>query len=110
MQEYSPDLTTVRSWMPERLISLSLDPGLSITIGYDFWNVELKNGDVEYGMISSETPAIATLNDPGITETVFSRNLIKTLTALNTSAIPSGMEQQFTKQEMTDVIGYLKSR
>ncbi len=109
-QGYGPNLATVRNWMPEKLISSILDPGLSIIVGYNLWRVELKNGDVKHGIISSETSDALTLSYPGGTKTVFSRNEIKTLAALNTSPMPTGFEQQITKQEMADLISYLKSQ
>lgn len=108
-QAYGPDLATVRNWMPEKLVSSILDPGLSITVGYNLWSVELKNGDIKNGIISSETLDAVTLSYPGGTKTTFSRNEIKTLTALNTSPMPTGLEQQISKQEMADIISYLKS-
>jgi putative membrane-bound dehydrogenase-like protein len=107
---FGPDLSTVKNWMPETLMSNILDPNISIPIGYDLWNVELKNGEVKQGIISSETAAAVTLKFPGGTETVIAREDIQTLKTLNMSAMPVGLEQLISQQEMMDLISFLRSK
>lgn len=107
---FGPDLSTVKNWMPEKLVANILDPGISMPIGYDLWNVELKNGDVKQGIISSETAAAVTLKNPGGAETIFAREDIQSLKALNMSAMPVGLEQQLSQQEMIDVVSFLRSK
>ncbi|HCN82821.1 MAG TPA: dehydrogenase [Sphingobacteriaceae bacterium] len=106
---FGPDLSTVRNWGAEKLMANILDPGITIKIGYDMWNVELKNGEVKQGIISSETSAAVTLKYPGGTKTVISREDIQSLTALNMSAMPIGLEHQITKQQMMDLLSFLRS-
>lgn len=107
---FGPDLATVKNWPAEKLMANILDPGMSISTGYNLWNVELKNGEVKQGIISSETSIALTLKYPGGTQTVIARDNIKSLTALNISAMPVGLEDQVTKQEMRDLISFLQSK
>ncbi|MEO5998305.1 MAG: PVC-type heme-binding CxxCH protein [Chitinophagaceae bacterium] len=107
---FGPDLSTVKNWMPEKLVANILDPGISMPIGYDLWNVELKSGQVKQGIISSETAAAITLKNPGGAETTFAREDIQRLKALNMSAMPVGLEQQLSQQEMMDVVTFLRSK
>ncbi|HTF30203.1 MAG TPA: c-type cytochrome, partial [Flavitalea sp.] len=107
---FGPDLSTVKNWMPESLIANILDPGISMPIGYDFWNVDLKNGEVKQGIISSETAAAVTLKYVEGTETVIARDDIQSLKTLNMSAMPVGLEQQINQQEMIDLVNFLRSK
>ena len=86
-----------------------LDPAMSIPNGYNMWSIELKNGEVKQGIISSETSTAVTLKYPGGTITVFARDDIQSLTALNMSAMPVGLEDKITQQEMMDLVTYLRS-
>lgn len=106
---FGPDLITVRNWPVEKLMANILDPAMSIPNGYNMWSIELKNGETKQGIISSETSSAVTLKYPGGTTTVFARDDIQSLTALNMSAMPVGLEDKITQQEMMDLVRYLRS-
>jgi putative heme-binding domain-containing protein len=106
---FGPDLSTVRSWPAEKTMAHVLDPGMSVPHGYDLWNVELKNGEVKQGIISAETSAAVTLKVPGGAKTVIAREDIQSLKALDMSAMPVGLESQISKQQMADLLSFLRS-
>ena len=106
---FGPDLSTVRNWPAQKLMANILDPAMSIPNGYNLWSIELKNGEVKQGIISSETSTAVTLKYAGGTSTVFARDDIQSLTALNMSAMPVGLEDKITQQEMMDLVSYLRS-
>jgi putative heme-binding domain-containing protein len=105
---FGPDLATVRNWLPGTLLVNILDPAVSIANGYDLWAVELKTGEVKQGIISSETPAAITLRYPGGVDAVIARTDVKSLQALNLSAMPPGLEKQIDAQQMADLLAFLK--
>jgi putative heme-binding domain-containing protein len=105
---FGPDLGTVHSWQPDAIMAHILDPNLSISVGYDLWKVELNNGELEQGIISSETSTALTLKkSPGV-EKIINRQSIKSLTTLNMSAMPTGLEKQISQQEMADLLAFLR--
>jgi len=83
-------------------------PSLSISSGYDLWTVELKNGESIQGIIATETPGAITLRNNGSAEKTIKREDIKSLKALNMSAMPSGLDKLISIQQMADLLAFLK--
>jgi putative membrane-bound dehydrogenase-like protein len=106
--EFGPDLGTVRNWSAEAILTGILAPNLSISSGFDLWTVELKDGSSWQGIIAAETPAAITLKNAGREERTIKRADIRSLKALNMSAMPAGLEKQINQQEMADLLTFLK--
>jgi putative heme-binding domain-containing protein len=96
---FGPDLGTVHNWSPEAIMANILAPGLSISSGYDLWEVELKNEPAVQGIISAETPVTITLLNAGRVERTIKRADIAAIRALNLSAMPGGLEKQINQQQ-----------
>lgn len=105
---FGPDLGTVHNWLPAGIMNNVLDPNLSISDGYDLWDVTLNNSTSVQGIIANETPSTLTLRQAGGQETTIARQDIKALQALGLSAMPSGLEKQIDKQQMADLLAYLR--
>ncbi len=103
-----PDLATIHNWSPDAIMSNILAPNLSISSGFDLWEVELKNGETAQGIIAAETPAAITIRNVGSVEKTINRNGIKSLKALNMSIMPTGLEKQIDLQQMADLLAFLK--
>jgi putative heme-binding domain-containing protein len=99
---------TIHNWIREDIMANILDPNLSISSGYDLWEVELKNGELAQGIISSETSTALTLRNNGKLDKTINRQDIKSIKSLNTSAMPSGFEKKINKQEMADLLAFLR--
>lgn len=106
--ELGPDLGTVHNWTAEIIMANILDPNISISAGYDLWNVELKSGESLQGIISSETDAAITLRNNGKPEKTINRQDIKEIRSLDISAMPTGLEKKISKQEMADLLAFLR--
>ena len=106
--EFGPDMGTVHNWTREDIMANILDPNLSISSGYDLWEVELKNGELAQGIISSETSTALTLRNNGKLDKTINRQDIKSIKSLNASAMPSGFEKKINKQEMADLLAFLR--
>ena len=103
-----PDLGTIHNWLKEDILANVLDPNLSISSGFDMWNVELSNGETVQGMIASETPTAITLRNNGKLDRTVNRSDIKVLQAMNSSAMPTGFEKSIDHQQMADLLAFLR--
>ena len=106
--QFGPDLGTIHNWKPEDIMANILNPNLSISSGYDMWEVELKNGESLQGIISSETSSALTLRNNGKLDKTINRQDIKSLKSINVSAMPIGLEKNINKQEMADLLAFLR--
>src|SRR5690606_2337208 len=105
---YGPDLASIRNRRPQSIMADILNPNLSIADGYDIWNIELKSGETLQGLIASETPSAITVRNYGAVERVISRNEIHALTAMGVSVMTAGFNQLIDKQQMADLLSYLR--
>ncbi len=105
---YGPDLGSVRNWLPKDIMANILSPNLSIAAGFDLWELETKSGEKVQGLLSSESSsAVTLLVGPG-TSRIYNRQDIKTLKALNASAMTEGFAEKISQQEMADLISFLR--
>jgi putative heme-binding domain-containing protein len=106
---FGPDLGTIHNWSAEAIMANILAPNLSISSGYDLWDVRLKNGESFQGIISSETTTAITLLNAGREVRTINRTDIQSLKPLNMSAMPAGLEKQINHQQMADLIAFLRA-
>jgi len=105
---FGPDLGTVQSWKPENLLINILDPNLSISHGYELWNLVLNDGTMVQGIIVSETSNAIVLNRQGGVKTTIARKDIRSIRTLNVSPMPNDFEKRIDKQQMADLIAFIK--
>ncbi|GAA4301588.1 c-type cytochrome [Compostibacter hankyongensis] len=105
---FGPDLGTVHAWAPSDIMINILDPNRSIAHGYDSWDVSLNNGESAQGIISEETPTAITLSDANGHTSNIARQDIKSLKALKLSPMPLGLEKKIDKQQMADLLSFLR--
>lgn len=103
-----PDLGTIHNWIKEDIMANVLDPNLSISSGFDMWEVELSNGESVQGIISSETPTALTIRNNGKLDRTINRQDVKSLKAMNISAMPSGFERSINQKQMADLLAFLR--
>jgi putative membrane-bound dehydrogenase-like protein len=105
-----PDLGTVHNWIREDLLANILNPNMAIASGFDTWKAVLNSGETVQGIIADETPSAITFRANNMQDKTVSRQDIKTLKALNTSLMPTGLEKNIDKQQMADLMVFLRSR
>jgi len=105
---FGPDLASIRKRRPENILADILDPNISIADGYDIWSVELKSGEIIQGIVATETPTAITLRQYGGAENVIARQDIQSLEAMGTSIMTAGLDAQITKEEMNDLLTYIR--
>lgn len=107
-ESFGPDLSTVKNRQPASIMEDILMPNKSIADGYEYWELQQKNGQTLYGIISAETAHTLTLKNAAGQETTISRADIVKLQASTISAMPMGLEKQITLQDMADLLAFLK--
>lgn len=106
---FGPDLSSVRNRNPKGMLASILMPNAEITAGYEQWKIERHSGEVIHGIISSETSGAVTLRGPSGQETTISRSDIKSMEAVEESAMPEGIEHQISIKEMADLLEYIRN-
>jgi putative heme-binding domain-containing protein len=107
---YGPDLWTVSSRPPRRILIDILLPSNSVAPGRELFMIDLKSGGSVDGVIGSQTAtSINVLHDESRQETVL-REDIRRLLMSDFSAMPVDFASQITIQEMADLLRFLTSR
>jgi len=103
-----PDLFGIRNQPKEAILLHVLVPDYEIVPGFAGYVVETKDGRILSGLILSETPTSITLRQAqGIEENIL-RGQIAGLAASNSSLMPAGLEKAMSRQDLADLIAYLK--
>jgi putative heme-binding domain-containing protein len=108
--EVGPDLrTALRDKTSEQLLISILDPSREVDRRFTNYIVETKAGRGISGMIAAESATSVTLRRAEKAEDVVLRVQIESLTDTGKSLMPDGLEKQLSKQDLADVIEYLRS-
>jgi putative membrane-bound dehydrogenase-like protein len=107
-RDVGPDLASVISHTPERLLSSILDPNADIQPGYAAFTCTLQDGEQVYGLIASETAGSVTLKLLDGSRRTFRRNEIASLEGGASSLMPEGLESAIPPQGMADLIAFLR--
>lgn len=105
---FGPDLATIRNRDAQFILVDILHPNRSIADGYELWKVKRKNGEELTGVISAETSATLTVKFANGEEVTIPRSDLSTVVALDNSAMPVGLENAISVEEMADLLSYLK--
>jgi len=103
-----PDLFGIRNQPKEAILLHILIPEQEITQGFLAYVAETKDGRVLTGLVTSETPTGVTLKQALAKEETVLRADLDRLTASKLSLMPQELEKSVTKQELADLISYLK--
>jgi putative heme-binding domain-containing protein len=108
--EVGPDLrSALRDKSAEQLLVSILDPSREVDRRYTNYLVETTGGRSFSGMIVAETATSITLRRAEKAEDIILRTQIESIADTGKSLMPDGLEQQLTRQELADLIAYLRS-
>ncbi|HXI50894.1 MAG TPA: c-type cytochrome, partial [Candidatus Saccharimonadales bacterium] len=103
-----PDLFGIRNQPKETLLLHIVIPEQEIAPNYANYLCETRDGRTLSGLIVAETPASVTFRQAfGVEETI-SRGAMLSLTASRLSLMPQELERGMTRQELADLLAYLK--
>jgi putative heme-binding domain-containing protein len=105
-----PDLSGVNNKTKEELLTSILNPSYAIEPHFVHYIVTTKDGEIHDGVIANETPGAITLR--GGTqegdETLLRTN-VSDIRASSVSLMPEGLEQSLSRQNIADLIAYLRA-
>jgi putative membrane-bound dehydrogenase-like protein len=105
-----PDLSGVNNKTKEELLTSILNPSYAIEPHFVHYVVTTKDGEIHDGVIANETPGAITLR--GGTEKgdeSLLRSNIAEIRASTVSLMPEGLEKSMSRQDIADVIAYLRA-
>ena len=105
-----PDLSGVNNKSKQELLTSILNPSYAIEPHFVHYVVTSKDGQIYDGVIANETPGAITLRGGTETgdETILRQNIAE-IRASNISLMPEGLEQSMSRQDIADVIAYLRA-
>jgi putative membrane-bound dehydrogenase-like protein len=105
-----PDLTGIRNQPSEVILLHIVVPEYEIMPIYTCYNVETKDGPSYTGILAGETPSAITLRmAQGVEQPIPRANIASMLTS-RLSLMPQELEKAMTKQELADLIAFLKGQ
>jgi len=109
-ERIGPDLSEIGSIRTETdLLESILFPSNSIARGYESYTVHTNAGNSYSGLIRRETADAVYLVMSDRNEIRIPRSKIESMTASPTSIMPQGLENAMSRQELGDLIAFLKS-
>ena len=104
-----PDLSGINNKSREELLESILNPSAAIEPRYTNYVVVTKDGRLHDGIIVNETPGTLVLRgDTDEGDTVVLREQIGEIRASSVSLMPEDLEKQMSRQDLADVIAYLR--
>jgi len=105
-----PDLTKIGSIRGEKdLLESIVFPSASFVRSYEPVKVETKDGKTFNGILKADRPDEVVLTVSATEEVRITRKDIDEMKPGTVSIMPAGLDQQLTKQELADLVAFLKS-
>lgn len=105
-----PDLTRIGQVRSERdLLEAIMFPSASFARGYEPVTVRTRAGEVRGGVLRSESPDEVVLVTAQGDETRIPRREIAEMQPGTVSLMPEGFDQQLTRQELADLLAFLRA-
>jgi putative membrane-bound dehydrogenase-like protein len=107
--DVAPDISDSRVKTPEQLLVDILNPNQAIDNNYASYTVAMTDGSVHTGIIAAETAGSVTLRQAENKAIDLLRADIEALRANGVSLMPEGFERELSKQQLADVISFVKN-
>ena len=105
--EVGPDLLSLSGRTKYEFLENILDPNSNIVPGYEEYLVETNDGRALTGVMASQGPATVTLRRSEGEEDTIARSQIANLRSLGVSAMPEGVQEDISVQQMAHLLEYL---
>ena len=103
-----PDLFDIRRQTKENALFHIVNPDAEIAPAFTAYLAEAKDGRVISGILVGDTPNSITLRGPLGVEATLLRTELAKLESLPGSLMPAALEAGLTKQQLADLLAYLK--
>ncbi|MDP1589461.1 MAG: c-type cytochrome, partial [Prosthecobacter sp.] len=106
--DVGPDLTGIRSQPRESILLHIIKPNSEVLAGFENFVLETANFETYSGIIVSENEDTVTIRGAMGVENTIPRSDIDSMSSASLSLMPEELEKVMTKQEMRDLISFLK--
>jgi putative heme-binding domain-containing protein len=106
--EVGPDITDVRIKPSDALLTDILDPNRICEPRFMAYQVDTKDGRIVSGIVAAEGSDSVTLKLAGGVAEAVPRSNIKAMKCLDQSLMPVGVEATITKEQMADLMAFLR--
>lgn len=103
-----PDLTGIRNQPKATLLLHIIIPEYEIMPTYTLYNVETKDGESYSGLLSSDSAQSITLRQASAVEQKIPRANIASMASSRLSLMPQELEKTMSRQDMADLLAFLK--
>lgn len=108
--DFAPALSEIGSKLgKDALFDSIINPNAGISMGFETWQLTMKNGQIALGIVRGETATEVSVAMPGGVTNNYPKNEIAERKKLAQSMMPPGFDQRMSQQEMVDLIEYLYS-
>lgn len=107
--QVAPDLASVKNKSDADLLVSILDPNREAQPNFNVYTVVTNQGRVYNGIIAAESAGSITLKRAEGKQDVILRSSIDQMIATGLSLMPAGLEKDLSKQDLADVIAFVKS-
>jgi len=108
-QDVGPNLEAVRNWTGEAMLTGILDPNRQVEPKYLAYTATTSGGETILGVIAGEGGNGVTMKGLDGKERVVLRGDLKSLVSSNRSLMPDGFESAMTKEQLADLMEFLKA-
>lgn len=105
----APELKSVKNKSEADLLIAILDPNREALPNFNLYSVVTQQGRTVNGIIAAETANAITLRRAEGKEDVVLRSNIEDMASTGVSLMPEGLEKDLTRQQLADVIAFVKS-
>jgi len=102
-----PDLASVASSGPEKLMVGILDPNREVAPSFTAWRAVLQDGEESTGLLVRDDGGNVVLRQAGGTEATIPRATLRSLENTGRSLMPEGLEDRLSPQDLADLLAYL---
>jgi putative heme-binding domain-containing protein len=108
--DFGPGLAEIGTKLPkETLYESIISPNAGVSMGFETWQLTLKDGSAALGLIRSETADEVIVALPGGATTKVAKQQIAKRDKLPTSMMPSGLNLTLSKDDLVNLVEYLAS-
>ncbi|QJW88539.1 c-type cytochrome [Spirosoma taeanense] len=108
--DFGPKLSEIGSKLPKEGQYLAiLHPDAGISFGFEGWEVKFKDGSTMSGIVSSKTETDLQMKFPGGVVQNYKMADVVSMKKLDSSMMPSGLQDAMSTQELVDLVEYLAS-
>ncbi len=106
--DFGPKLSEIGSKLPREAQYVSiLHPDAGISFGYEGYEIKMKDGSVNMGIIASQTENDIDLKMPGGSALKLKRKDVASMKKMDNSMMPTGLHENMTDQQLADLVEYL---